>query len=488
MTRALAYALSRGFQVHPGALRVLEDVSSDDLQRVVRDLVREKSRQREYMISRDDLESFLGLKADPGLAADYRVLSDPTGRVTSAEGMAGFNALFASRFEKMRRVMAGRPEARAARPISSVVSSKPRPGDDDAYVFGLVAERDPDRNVTRLELDDPSGSIKLAVFGDLRKTADALLNDQLVLARVSAAGGGFVARDLILPDVSGGGGGRSEADVYAAFLSDLHVGSRFFMEKEFREFVSWLSSPDPVARRVRFVVICGDLVDGVGIYPNQDRELEPGCQTVEGQLRKADGLLAGVPPHVTVFVLPGNHDPGRRALPQPAIPRKYFPGLWERGNVVMLGNPAAVSLNGVRVCAFHGQSIDDIVKTTPGLSYEDPIGVMRHLLRARHLSPIFGSRTPLAPEAEDMMVVDEAPDIFHVGHVHVCGLGSYRGVLMVNSGAWQSQTPFQVSVGQTPTPGIAVLVNLRSLEPFYWPAPPGPAGPARLGAPRGPGA
>ena len=65
------------------------------------------------------------------------------------------------------------------------------------------------------------------------------------------------------------------------------------------------------------------------------------------------------------------------------------------------------------------------------------------------------------------MVIDEIPDIFHVGHVHVMELDTYRGVLLVNSGAWQSQTPFQASVGQTPTPGLAVMVNLKNFKVFY---------------------
>ena len=36
-------------------------------------------------------------------------------------------------------------------------------------------------------------------------------------------------------------------------------------------FVEWLSSPDPTARKIRFILIGGDVVDGVGIYPNQDK-------------------------------------------------------------------------------------------------------------------------------------------------------------------------------------------------------------------------
>ena len=112
------------------------------------------------------------------------------------------------------------------------------------------------------------------------------------------------------------------------------------MEEELSEFVSWLSSPDPVARKVRFVLIGGDVVDGVGIYPNQNKELV--CQTIEEQLAKLEGLIDKIPKYVKIFIMPGNHDPGRRALPQPAIPKKYNSSLWNRDNVFMVGNPAMI--------------------------------------------------------------------------------------------------------------------------------------------------
>jgi len=93
--------------------------------------------------------------------------------------------------------------------------------------------------------------------------------------------------------------------------------------------------------------------------------------------------------------------------------------------------------------------------------------VMKCLLKARHLSPIYGSQTPIAPEVEDMMIIDQVPDIFQTGHVHVLNLDMYRGVLLVNSRAWQTQTSFQASVGITPTPGLAVLVNLKTFKVYY---------------------
>jgi DNA polymerase II small subunit len=132
----------------------------------------------------------------------------------------------------------------------------------------------------------------------------------------------------------------------------------------------------------------------------------------------------------------------------------------------MLGNPSYIELNGVKILMYHGQGLDDIIATIPGLSYSNPAEAMKILLKARHLSPIYGQRTPISPEKDDMMVITEVPDIFHSGHVHVMDVQNYRGTLIVNSGTWQDQTPFQQTMGIMPTSGIAIAVNLSTLRPF----------------------
>src|SRR3972149_3624453 len=421
---AINYALNKGFQIHPDALKILERVDVNELERVIKEIVREKSKQKLFLINQDDLEVFLGLKDDEKLESEYRVLSDPSSKITSAEGVEGYGTLFASRFLKLKKIISNRPEAKMLKTISSAVSAK---SNEDMYICGLLSERRVERNITKLIIDDPTG---------------------------------FIEKDIIIPDIPEHVPNRSKTETCAAFLSDLHIGSMYFMEKELNDFILWLSSPDPVARKIRFVLICGDVVDGVGIYPNQDKELD--FVDIHEQLKKTAELLSKIPQHIKVFVTPGNHDPGRRALPQPAIPEIYNSDLWNQKNISMLGNPAMVSLNGVKVLMFHGQSIDDVVRTTPGLSYDKPAQVMRYLLQARHLSPIYGSQTPLAPELDDMMIIDEVPDIFHSGHVHVVDLDLYRGILILNSGAWQHQTPFQAGVGITPTPGMAVILNFKN--------------------------
>jgi len=461
---AVSYALNKGFQIHPDALEILHKIDVRELGQIIKDVVKEKTKQKVFLINEEDFEIYLGIKDDGEHQVEFEILSDPTGKITSAEGVEGYGALFASRFDKLKQIMSDRPESKKVRDIASIKSVTKT--DDELFVWGLVSDRKSDRNITKITLEDPTSSMEIVVFeGELKDGADTLLMDQFAMFKIiPAKNGGFFAKDILLPDIPEHTTNRSKTETYAVFLSDLHVGSKFFMEDELLDFINWVSSADPIARKIRFVVIGGDLIDGVGVFPGQDKTLSQ--LTTEAQLQKTFEVLDKIPRHIKVFLISGNHDAGRKALPQPAIPKMYNSELWDRENFFMLGNPSMVSLNGVKVLMYHGQSIDDVVRTTPGVSYDKPAAVMRHFLKARHMSPIYGSRTPIAPETEDMMVIDDVPDIFHSGHVHFVGLDMYKGVLIINSGAWQRQTDFQESVGITPTPGMAIIVNLQTMKVF----------------------
>ena len=464
ISSAVSYALNKGFQIHPDALEILHKINVGELSQIIKDVVKEKTKQKQFLINEEDFEIYLGIKDDEEHQVEFEILSDPTEKITSAEGVDGYGALFASRFSKLKQIMSDRPESKKVREIASVKSITKI--DDDLFVWGLVSDRKSDRNITKITLEDPTGSMEIVVFeGDLKDAADTLLMDQFAMFKIiPAKNGGFFAKEILLPDISEHTINRSKTETYAVFLSDLHVGSKYFMEQELQDLIDWISSPDPIARKIRFIVIGGDLIEGVGVFPNQEKTLNQ--FTTEDQLKKSFEVLDKIPKHIKVFLISGNHDAGRKALPQPAIPKMYNSELWDRENFFMLGNPSMISLNGVKVLMYHGQSIDDVVRTTPGVSYDKPAAVMRHFLKARHMSPIYGSRTPIAPETEDMMVIDDVPDIFHSGHVHFVGLDMYKGVLIVNSGAWQRQTDFQESVGITPTPGMAIIVNLQTMKVF----------------------
>ncbi len=480
---ALSYATSNGFQIHPDAFAMLRGLQMDIL-KMVQDIIKSKKQTRDSVILVEDIKVLLGPKEPANQEGpaeqSFNILLDPTPRVTSGEGVEGYAALFRSRFEKSMRILSQRPDSKRISKVASVKQNSrngkqlergEKQSGQSTIVAGLLMSRRAKKNGIELAIDDYTGILSvMAITEDARKQASTLALDQMVMLELEngnkSAPGITAVRNIITPDIPDHLPNKSKSESYAVLISDLHVGSKYFMEQEFLRFLEWLSSTeDEIVGKIKFLCFGGDLIDGIGIFPNQDKELVE--MDAPKQMSHAVELLSKVPKHIKMLVIPGNHDPGRRALPQPCIPRKDLAEkLFDLENCVMLGNPAFVELNGVKVLMYHGQSLDDVIAKTPGLSYSKPAEAMKVFLKARHLAPTYGERTPIAPEQEDMMVISEIPDILHSGHVHVVDVQNYRGTLIVNSGAWQAQTKFQQTMGIMPTPGIAVLVNLATLQPF----------------------
>ncbi|HEX7207776.1 MAG: DNA-directed DNA polymerase II small subunit [Thermoproteota archaeon] len=518
ISNAISYATSKGYQMHPDAFAMLKGLDNDVV-KIVQDIIKMKIKQNEnFLIKVEDIKNHINPEENKVAVIDFgdigkiddtkinrlsaaaavveyssssfdqnshKIILDPTPNINTGEGVEGYAALFRSRFEKSHRILALRPESKRIIQIASVKHNTNNAKAGKSYssrtegnfvrnpssvVAGLLMSKRSKKNGIELVIDDYSGTMSaLAVTEELKKLAMTLTLDQMVMLEIdnnsNKSTQGFTIKNLASPDIPDHLPNRSKAEYYAVLISDLHVGSKYFMETEFMRFLTWLSSSeDELVRKIRFLCIGGDLIDGIGIFPNQDKELLE--LNTSKQMVHAIDLLAKIPKHIKVFIIPGNHDPGRRSLPQPSLPRKDADKLYSFENFTMLGNPAFLELNGVKVLMYHGQSLDDIIATTPGLSYSKPAEAMKVLLKARHLSPIYGQRTPIAPEQEDMMVIAEVPDVFHSGHVHVIDVGNYRGTLIVNSGAWQAQTKFQQTMGIMPTPGFAILINLATLQPF----------------------
>ncbi|CAD7766939.1 MAG: DNA polymerase II small subunit [Candidatus Argoarchaeum ethanivorans] len=231
-------------------------------------------------------------------------------------------------------------------------------------------------------------------------------------------------------------------------------------------FISWLrgeinDEKTPASDNIKYLVIAGDLVDGIGIYPGQEKELL--INDVYAQYEQAAEYLKEIPEHINIIISPGNHDAVRQAEPQPCLPDEIT-GLFNKNNTTFVGNPAMVGLEGIKILIYHGRSIDDFVAAMPNVNYKDPTIAMKEMLKRRHLSPIYGGRVLIAPEKKDHFVIDKIPDILHCGHVHTANIGKYRNVTLINSGTWQSQTEFQKRVNLKPDPAIATTVDLNTLQ------------------------
>jgi len=98
------------------------------------------------------------------------------------------------------------------------------------------------------------------------------------------------------------------------------------------------------------------------------------------------------------------------------------------------------------------------------LETNKPVESMKEYLKCRHLAPIFGKKTQIAPTSKDWLTIDKLPDIFHTGHIHINDMGSYNKIVLVNSGCFQGQTDFMKSLGIHPTPGILSIIDLDTLK------------------------
>ncbi|MGA9840272.1 MAG: metallophosphoesterase [Thermoplasmata archaeon] len=386
-----------------------------------------------------------------------------TGPPVASDPLAAYSALFQSRFRTLSRFLRGRPELSNHRPIHEL-----RPTDGPASVIGLVREvrTTPKHHHLIVTLDDETGSLDVLVPKDTAAARLTFLPDEVVGLRLQfGREAGKIPRAVAVerPEIPATRTvGRSARPRHAIFLSDLHLGSRSFLGESWGHLVDFLRGQGPhaeLAAAIDHVVIAGDLVDGIGIYPQQERDLA--IADVVEQYAELGRRLAELPERMTIVVIPGNHDAVCPAEPQPALPAALSAPLPQ--NVHSLSNPSTFSLHGVVVQAYHGRSFDDLIPALPGASYSRPTDVMKRMLMMRHLAPIYGDRTPLAPLPRDGLVVDPAPDILVTGHAHTYGVDRYRGVLLLNASTWQAETEYQRMRNISPVPARAAVVDLSTL-------------------------
>jgi DNA polymerase II small subunit len=387
---------------------------------------------------------------------------DITGESTCVGEYSDFVSYFRDRYSKIREILSRRLNSR---PIESLGRST---AGREVSLIGMVMDvRNTSRGNRVIDLEDPTGMITAIIQKDSEiydQSSNILPDEVLGLTGVSDGSGRLFVKSLMWPDMPNQTQPLEKGDGYALLLSDLHVGSKYFMEDAWQRFAAWLNEededPSGMASQVKYLVIAGDVVDGIGIYPGQEGDLA--IKDIYEQYEAAAGYINSLRKGLSIVISPGNHDIVRQAEPQPALPesvQRLF-----KGTVLFTGNPAWLALGGTSLLVYHGRSIDDLVLRIPGLSYAAPEKAMMEMLKRRHLSPVYGSRVSIAPEHEDHYVISHPPAILHCGHVHTVGIARYKGVTVINSGTWQSQTEFQKKMNIQPHPAAVPIVDLATMK------------------------
>ena len=394
---------------------------------------------------------------------ELQIIMDITSCSTCDGSIENFTNYFRDRFRTLRRIIKSHVEMSGPIKINKAAYQ-----DRDMKIIGMVSDVNKTKNGhLGITVEDDTGEIFVFIHKDSEFIDEAVLKDEVIgfVGKVSSNSRGpgrekslmFIPSSIHRPRTPvTKTQRRSTEDIEVAFLSDIHVGSSHFLQEAWERFIEWINSPE--AGKVKYVIVAGDMVDGIGIYPNQENELT--ILDIYKQYEELARLMDKIPKHMKIIMQPGNHDAVRPAEPQPALSEKLRKPFGE--NYIFVGNPCYFSIAGVEILSYHGRSIDDLVATIPGVEYDDPVPPMQEMLKRRHMAVTYGAKTPLAPEVKDYMIINPVPDIFVTGHVHRTAVNRQAGLTMINASAWQSQTPFQKMHNFHPDPAKVIITNLKT--------------------------
>jgi len=251
-----------------------------------------------------------------------------------------------------------------------------------------------------------------------------------------------------------------------------------FLKENFERFISWIkgdigdTKQKELVNKIKYLFIIGDLVEGVGIFPGQENDLE--IKDIYEQFDLFSNYIKQIPESINIIICPGNHDPVRISEPQPPIPERFLKELYEMKNVSFVSSPSNVQIEksdnfaGFNVLLYHGYSFPYYANNIESIRHngglENTNNIMTYLLKKRHLGPTHGSTRYQMGYNEDKLVIKEIPDFFVSGHVHRASVKNYRNITLLNCSCWVSQSDYQEKMGLVPEPSKAIYVDLKTRQ------------------------
>jgi Archaeal DNA polymerase II, small subunit/DNA polymerase delta, subunit B len=385
---------------------------------------------------------------------------------TSASKPADWTVYFNDRFNRIKNILMTKDSG-----LMSLSNAKLLSMGSEVKVIAMISNVSisPIKKFMILDIEDNVTSYR-ALSSIINQD---VLQDQIVIIKGKKSKDAIFITEITFPDIQMKDNNQPDIpDAYVLFLSDVHVGSKLFAREPLEKFLKWINGEveeySNIAKLVKFIVITGDLVDGIGVYPDQEKELA--ITDLKKQYEELCTMLARIPKHIKLIISQGNHDATHIAEPQPRVDAFFGDSLYKLENAIFLSNPYQINLiinnHKTNLIGYHGFSIPYYADTIAKYNKMDPDdieAIMKLHLRSRHLAPTHGS-TQVVPLARDYLVIDETPDIYATGHIHKTLVSKYKDTLLINASCWQYQTSYQKKYGQIPDVAKIPVVNLRTKE------------------------
>ncbi|EDQ85024.1 uncharacterized protein MONBRDRAFT_29660 [Monosiga brevicollis MX1] len=206
----------------------------------------------------------------------------------------------------------------------------------------------------------------------------------------------------------------------SGFNIDAQAKNLFALELFVDLITGQLGSPEQQQQmaRVARVLLAGNLIrattgeqDEVAQYKR--RNMEP--ETVV-HVKELDFILTQLCSTVPVDMMPGDHDPANKIVPQQPLHKCMFPTATKYGSLRGVTNPTDFVLDGVHILGTSGQNIDDVYRFTES---EDRLELLERILRWGHLFPTAPDTLcvyPYTTEHKDPFAIGDCPHVFFAGN------------------------------------------------------------------------
>jgi DNA polymerase II small subunit len=391
-----------------------------------------------------------------------------------------FVTTLTERYNKIKRILMQREQLYSSLSINRVLR---KTESEEISIIAFVYEKRETRNGhIMLTMEDPTGYIKVLINknkDDLLQIAKNMVLDEVVAIVGKNKGDIIFAEDIVFPDIPAVKAyKKGNDDIYCAFIGDLHYGTNLFIYDEFEKFIQWLrgeygtDEQKEIAQKIKYLFVVGDLVEGVGIYPNQENDLD--VDNIYEQYRQIAEQFNRIPPHIRIIICAGNHDAMRISEPQPELTKGFAAPFHKLPNVELVTNPSYLTIEkkgdfpGFDFLMYHGYSLvyyaDKIeeIRNAGGQKRVDL--VLQYLLQRRHLAPTHSSTLALPDGRDDYLCIPQVPDFFVTGHIHRLSVSKYNGVINMNCSCWSSISSMQEKLGLVPQPGRVIVSNLMTRD------------------------
>ncbi|VVB83499.1 DNA polymerase II small subunit [uncultured archaeon] len=504
----LKFCMERGFLLDNEVLNMFNETSDIDSVKLIIERIKDSTQQRIITknlfnqnkekvfqifsaLPRENQQHLEGLKIKLGLsieisqefskekeikkeirieAGGVKVLS-PILNSTKKLEVGDFTKHFKNRVLEMKKILQDNPSLRNLVSINKLSGNR-----QNISIIGIVSSKNVTKNKNViLEVEDLTGKIKVLISQSNQKLiekAEEICLDSVLGFTGFGNGEILFASDFVFPDSILPERKKSSNEEYALFLGDIHFGSKLFLEENFLKFINYLNGnvPNtPEVEKIKYIFLVGDIIAGVGTYPNQERDLK--VKDIEEQFIGLSKLLSKIRKDIKIIISPGNHDGVRLMEPQPMLNERYAWSIYNLKNVILTGNPAYVNIGandnfpGFDVLTYHGVSFHYYANTIPKLivggSLNSPNKIMNYLLQNRHLAPSHTS-VQYYPSEEDYLMIKKIPDILVSGHTHKSAVSYYNNILVISSSSWESKTPYQEKMGNQPDFCKVPMFNLKT--------------------------